>query len=303
MFSLSTVWGAQDTDNGHRIVAESKQLGFDCIELHHSLKTSTVKQILDEKEAGNISISSLHNYCPAVPTLGGGQPLPEPYSLSSLDTVERNAAIKNTANTLQFASKFEAPVVILHCGWLEDAGPSNELARMYKEGQRRSDKYKKLKERFLKTRQKKGRRHLDKLYLSLESLLEAAVKENVKLAIENRYSPGEIPDFDEIGTVLNKFESEHLGYWHDTGHAQTVEELGITPHKDYLEAYKDKLLGVHLHDAVGIFDHKVPLTGTFDFAMLKPYLQPDTIKVLEVFVAATDEEFLAGIAHIKELLG
>ncbi|NIS46468.1 MAG: hypothetical protein GWN76_11420, partial [candidate division Zixibacteria bacterium] len=42
------------------------------------------------------------------------------------------------------------------------------------------------------------------------------------------------------------------------------------------------LIGVHLHDAIGLDDHIPPGSGEIDFAALKPFLKADTIKVIEL---------------------
>ena len=58
--ALSTVWSGKNSEDGHQIVAEAKELGFDSIELHHSLKATTVKQILGEQKRNNVQVTSLH---------------------------------------------------------------------------------------------------------------------------------------------------------------------------------------------------------------------------------------------------
>jgi sugar phosphate isomerase/epimerase len=299
--ALSTVWSGKNTEDGHRIVAEAKELGFDAIELHHSLKATTVKQILDEKERGNIQITSLHSFCPAVQGLKTGKPAPEPFSLSSLDTYERRSALKYALNTINFARLFQAQAIILHCGWVVMEDLAGDLAKMYRQGEKGTDQYTKLKSEFLKKRRKKIGRHLDRLFMGLEILAGEAEKQNVKIGIENRYFPSEIPSFDEIGQIMEKFEGAPIFYWHDVGHAQVIEELGFAEHTQYLESYQDKLIGIHLHDHIGLADHKVPYTGTFDFEKLTPFVKPDTIKSLEIFVAATEDELQNGIDRIRKI--
>jgi len=301
MISLSTVWSGQDTDDGHQIVAEAKRLGFDHIELHHSLKVTTVKEILDEKKSGSIKISSLHNHCPAVQNLKFGKPRAEPYSLCSLNTRERRFAIKHTRKTIAFAQRLGAPAVVLHCGWIEMEKFAAVLAQMYRENLRDTTRYLQLKSEFLNKRKKKSNRHLDRLFFSFDALIKDAESAGVKLALENRYLPSEVPDIEEIGTILEKFDGQNIFYWHDVGHAQHSEELMIAKHIDYLERYKEKLLGIHLHDIQGLEDHRVPLTGRFDFEKLLPYMRPDTIKVLEISVKTPEEELTRGISHIRSL--
>ena len=303
ILSLSSVWMGSDTDDGHEIVAEAGRLGFDYLELHHSLKVVTVKQILDEKKKGSIKISSLHNHCPAVQSLKFGRPRAEPYSLCSLGAHERRSAIKHTMKTIAFAQRFEASAVVLHCGWIDMEKTGSVLSQMYRENLRDTTRYLQLKADFLRKREKRSGRHLDQLLRSLDVLNKEAVEAGIKLGIENRYFPWELPDFDEIGKIQDRFEGGNIFYWHDVGHAQHSEELLIAKHRDYLERYKQKLIGVHIHDIWGLDDHKVPLTGRFNFKTILPYIGLDIIKVLEISVKATEEELARGIDYIRNLFG
>jgi len=301
MLSLSTAWGGTDTEDGHLIVAEAKRLGFDYIELHHSLKITTVKEILEEKKSGSIKISSLHNHCPRVQNLKLGKPRAEPYSLCSLNTHQRRSAIKHSLRTIEFAALFEASAVVLHCGWINMKNLDVKLVEMYRENMQESAEYQKLKADYLKKREKKSPPHMERLFRSLDILNQEADRKGIKLGIENRYRPSEVPGLEEIGMVLEKFEGGSLYYWHDTGHAQIHEELGITKHLDYLERYREKIIGIHLHDISGIDDHKVPLTGELDFGAIKPYVESSPIKVLEISVKTAEEQLARGISYIRDL--
>lgn len=301
MLSLSTSWNGPDTDDGHKIVAEAKELGFDLLELNYSLKITTLREILAEKNDGSITISSLHNYCPAVQSLKFGKPQLEPYSLCALESQERQSAIKHSLKTIEFAELFQAPAVVLHGGWIEMENLENVLREMYRDNMQGTPKYQKLKGEYLKKREKKSGHHLEGLCRTLEVLNQEATRRKIKLGIENRYSYTDVPNFDEIGTILKKFDGSSIFYWHDVGHAQVQEELGFTKHLDLLETYKNKMIGVHLHDVEGIDDHRVPLLGKFDFEKIKPYLCPDTIKVMELVVKAPRQEVARGLNYIRSL--
>jgi hypothetical protein len=61
------------------------------------------------------------------------------------------------------------------------------------------------------------------------------------------------------------------------------------------------MLGIHLHDIKGIDDHRAPLKGEFDFALLKPYVRSDTLKVLEPHYPATAEDITRGRKYLEKL--
>ena len=102
--------------------------------------------------------------------------------------------------------------------------------------------------------------------------------------------------FDELAIFFDKFrDRNNLHFWYDLGHAQVSENLGFVKNFDYLNTFKNKIAGMHLHDISGTHDHQVPGMGDFDFTLLKPYLKNNTIKVLEIHQPATTDQIKAGI--------
>ncbi len=303
MLGLSTVWGAQRTADGIKIVDEAKGLGFDFIELHHSLSIITIKQILTEKEAGKIRICSLHNYCPAVYKTPSRKTDPDIYSLASPYTRERSYAVKHTKRTVDFAKMFDAQAVVLHCGRVEIRPCTLKLIELYESGLEKSRQFEEIKGKCLAKREKKKHRYIEALFKSLDELNEYAVEAGVKLGIENRYYLREIPSFEEIQSILHEFKGGNIYYWHDVGHAQCWEELGVISQEEFLRAYSERMTGMHLHDVFGIHDHKVPLRGDFDFKKLKAYIKKGTIKVIESFGHATNEDMKVGAKFIRDCFG
>ena len=107
-----------------------------------------------------------------------------------------------------------------------------------------------------------------------------------------------------MGEILAWYSGDVVGYWHDTGHAEVFDRLGIAAHKDLLNKFSSRLMGVHLHDIMGMLDdHKPPGLGTFDFDILKSYIKKDTIKVMEVHQPATIDEVRRGAEYLKRILG
>ncbi len=103
-------------------------------------------------------------------------------------------------------------------------------------------------------------------------------KKGVFLGIENRFHFHEIPDFEEIGLILKTFQGAYIRYWHDVGHARVQENLGIIGHNDLLEAYSEKIIGIHLHDVRGLKDHLAPGQGEIDYEEIKPFLKPPLLR-------------------------
>ena len=96
----------------------------------------------------------------------------------------------------------------------------------------------------------------DALHASLETLAPVARAHGVRIAIENG-------DFREIRDILAAYPADYLGLCYDSGHGNIGQGL------DELEALKDRLISVHLHDNDGEKDlHRIPLYGTVDWPRL-----------------------------------
>ena len=140
------------------------------------------------------------------------------------------------------------------------------------------------------------------MFASLDHLVPVAEKQGVLLGLENRYHYHELPGLDDFRLIFDHFKGAPIGYWHDTGHAHANETLGLIASDSLLLSYAHQLIGVHLHDAIGIDDHIPPGSGEIDFAALKPFLKADTIKVIELKPGIETSEVKAGIKFVREIL-
>ena len=299
--ALSTSWNAHRFNDGTKLLFEIKQLKFKAIELSFNLKANLVDSIAKESRRLGISIQSLHNYCPIPPGLTPAQALPDCYSLAALDEAERGLAVKYTKATIDTAAKLGAKAVVLHCGRVQIADATRQLINLYNQGEPAQENFNRLKEEMIALRKSQGALFLKQAIASLDELNLRATQQGVMLGIETRFYHCEIPDISEIGIILKRFPDSQIYYWHDTGHAQLMENLGFAKHKDFLELYADRMIGVHLHDISGCRDHLAPLTGQFDFTLLGPYLNKDTLKVIEAHHPATAGDLIKSREFIANL--
>jgi sugar phosphate isomerase/epimerase len=97
-------------------------------------------------------------------------------------------------------------------------------------------------------------------YRSLDALVPYAGDHGVRIALENMGRD----NFDVLARLFSLYDAGFLGLCYDAGHGN-VAGSGL----DRLEAVKDRLISVHLHDNDGTSDqHKLLFTGTVDWARL-----------------------------------
>src|SRR5256714_5630954 len=96
------------------MLREIVDLGFERIELGHGIRISLMPGIQKMYESGKVKFSSLHNFCPLpVEVLHAS---PDCYQLSSPYLKERERAVKQTFQTIDFAERLGAPFIVMHLG-------------------------------------------------------------------------------------------------------------------------------------------------------------------------------------------
>src|SRR5512135_621934 len=114
MYSFSTCWNSHRHTDGRAMLREIRDLGFSFAELSHGTRVSLLPGILEAVEAGEIKISSLHNFCPL--PMGVNYAAPNLFQFSAAQPREREMAQRYTIKTIEFAERVKAPVVVLHSG-------------------------------------------------------------------------------------------------------------------------------------------------------------------------------------------
>lgn len=284
------------------MLREIRELGFEYAELSHGIRLTLVPGILEAVEKGDIKISSLHNFCPL--PLGVRQAAPNLYEFSAEDPRDRSLAIKHTQKTLEFAARVKARTVVLHLGSIEMKDYTGKLAGLLENNAQHSKKFQLLQEDALKAREDKKEKFFERTKETLRKILPEAESRGLTLGCENRQALEELPLDGDFGELFREFQSPFLAYWHDTGHAQIKENLGVIEHAPFLQALAPRLAGFHVHDVIfPARDHMAPGAGIIDFAALKPFVNPRHIKVFEFSPSLSQESVRAGVAHIKRVWG
>lgn len=299
--SFSTSWNALSYDNAESIVEEIRSLGFDRIELNFTLTKAIVDGIRFLVKDGKISVTSVHNFCP-IPDelLYNGLASPDHYSMASLYEDIRLKAVNIAKTTIDTAESLGAKAVILHLGRVEIKDRTRDLMHVFGD----EKKYLKTRSLMKKERNDKAPKHLEKALKSLNELSLYAKMRSVKLGIENRYYFREIPSLEELDMIMKQFEGdETVCYWHDIGHAEVLQALGLAEDSvGYLGHLKNKLFGMHIHDVEVFDDHRAPGKGRVDFSQIFKYINEDTILVFEIHPKSGKDDIIKGKDYIEKLL-
>ncbi len=284
------------------MLREIRDLGFEYAELSHGIRISLLPGVMEAVDAGEIKISTLHNFCPL--PIGVNHAAPNLFKFTSSDTRERENAYRHSIKTIETAARLKAHLVVLHMGCIEMKDYTDKLVEMLADGQKESSKYQKLCQEVERKREQKKEKCVTLANEMLGRLLEHAEPRGIKLGIENREALEEIPLDSDFGFLFAEFNSPCVRYWHDTGHAQIKENLGFLRHAMHLESMAEQLAGFHIHDVqFPGQDHCPPGSGMIDFAALKPFVRPDHLKVFELSPRVPVEHLQAGVSHVKSIWG
>jgi len=284
------------------MLREIRELGFEYAELSHGTRISLLPGILEAVDAGEIKISSLHNFCPL--PIGVNNSAPNLYQFSAERPRERELALRYTFKTIEFAQRVKAPLVVLHLGSVDMRNYTDKLLEMVGRQEQDSPKYQRLCAEAEEKREAKKEPFLERVKDSLKQLLPEAESRGIRLGAENRQALEELPFEGDFQFLFRELANSNLVYWHDTGHAQIKENLGFAPHLMHLESLRNRLFGFHIHDVqFPGRDHRPPGTGTIDFNALKPLVRPEHIKVFEFSPSLTVDEVKSGAAHVQKLWG
>src|SRR5204863_1990656 len=201
---------------GDEMLREIKDLGFDRVELGHGIRISLMPGIQKMFEAGEVQFTSLHNFCPLPVEITKASP--DCYKFSAAYSKERERAIKQTFQTIDFAERLGAPFVVLHCGEIQMNPITDELIALAQRGEILSREYVRKKLKAVQTREAAAPPYLELVKDSLRRVADYAAKKNIRLGVEGRRRYEEIPSERELQALLDELSSPQLGYRQDLGH-------------------------------------------------------------------------------------
>jgi sugar phosphate isomerase/epimerase len=302
MLGISTSWQSGGSATAEGMLAALKNLDVTGIELSYRISEGFFQEMKNPLKRSGLKVVSVHNYFPIPSVRSDSKGSGDLFLLSSSDNEERQNAIRFTTKSIEHAGELGATAVVLHCGFVEMNHEMQVFYQYFNSKRLDSEEAQIFIRNKLNERDSSKARHLDSLLSSLDRLVPAAEKQGVLLGLENRYHYHELPGLDDFKVIFDTFKGAPIGYWHDIGHAHANEALGLIPRGSLLQSYSDQLIGIHLHDAVGLDDHIPPGSGEIKFKALKPFLKTDTIKVIELKPGIPGSEVKVGIRFIHEKL-
>lgn len=302
MISISSSYNINKCRNWQELLLKTKKLGFDTVELNVEIPADWINDIEASVNKKEIVISSLHNYCPKLEDLPKGKSIFFAYNLASPDEEERKTAVALTVKTVETAQRLGAKAVVIHSGEVNITPSGRDLFVYAVKFGRNARLFEQFRESVINGRREYSKPYFDNLKKSLSAILELTHDKNVKLGLETRIYYNEMPNIEEFHGIFEEFSNAPLYYWHDTGHAEVNVRLGLVKeHTDFLKPFKARLLGMHLHDLNKFEDHLAPGSGDFDFKTLIPFINRDTIKVVEAHSRSSEKEVKNSLEYFRKI--
>ena len=292
--ALSTMWAIGQFQNLADFFSAGRRLGFARFELNHGINSAMLEGL-----SLNGMITSIHEPCPA--DLSASLLKERNWLISAPDEENRQQGVAAVRRSIDLAHRLGVRVVIVHPGRVDiDTTLESTLVKLYKAGKSDQPEYAQAKERLVAARAAQAEVNMRSVRRSLLELAEVTSRVGVRLALENRFHYHEIPLPDELEDLLSLGCGEVVGYWHDVGHAQVLQNLGFDMHEEWLRRFAGRIIGVHLHDVVGITDHLAIGLGKLDWEMVGRYLPGNVLRTVEFQAVNSPAEVAAALKWLTE---
>ncbi len=296
--ALSTMWAQQprfDTDmNAFAEIA--KAAGYDHIEVSHATDEPGLRTLMAQSV---LPLSSLHAPTPRARTDRGRWNTD--LNLAAEDEIERRAAIEATNRTIELAGEAGAGSVVVHLGGIGSGGVAGDgaLRRLYQAGKTDGAEVESARKQATEQRAVRAPAALVAAARSLDELAVTARRHGVRIGLECRMWYHEIPLPEEAATLLAEHDPAVAGYWHDVGHAEILDRLGLVPLEDWFNRLGDRMIGCHLHDMQGIVDHRAPGSGDVNWSRIASVVANVPVRTLEINQYQPEESLTSALALLR----
>ncbi len=287
----------------HLFAREAAGMGYEAIEVAHSLGAAPFERLMSFP---GVPISSIHAPAPFV--RDGANKANGSLNLASTEEGERRAAIDYTKNSIDLTKRHGGDRVVVHLGGVGTSmfDAEREMRKLYDSGGRdgepsdRGDRMEELRAQCHKQRAEQYEPWLEKARETLGELVEHAERLGIAIGIENRLHYHEIPQPAEAEWLLADYTNDVAGYWHDVGHAEVQQRLGLVDKRLWLDTNSARTIGTHLHDVTGLADHRAPGKGDVDWTYIRDGLPAAALRVFEINQSQAAEDVAGAIPFLRE---
>jgi sugar phosphate isomerase/epimerase len=287
-------------EDGAVFARYAAEAGYDGIEISHSTNERKLQQILD---ANILPVTSVHQPAPwQRHTDGRGN---SHCNLASTDESERRVALDYALTSIDWAGRIGVDRLVVHLGQVTDVPEmfeeEYEMRRMFDSGKADEPRFAELRTQAMDRRREHAGPYVAKARESLLELVHRAEPLGIAIGLENRYHYHEIPQPTEYDLLHDGLTLEQAGYWHDVGHAEVLHRLGFIDRHAWLDALSTRCIGAHLHDVLGIGDHRSPGDGDVDWGYITKGLKHLPKYTLEINQHQSDEHVRASIPFLESV--
>ncbi|ASR48067.1 xylose isomerase [Paenibacillus kribbensis] len=292
-YSFSTCWNIKKHTVGRELIEEIRELGFSRVELNYNITREMLTTIEPMIERGEIGISSVHNTFPHTPDPDYGT---DSVLLGFDDEAKRKRAIELLVQSAEYAHRYGAKAVVVHPG--EVPFPydiSEELAGIYREQGRDSAAYQTLWTQMLERRNSLSGHYAKRIRDSLEEVCDRITSKgyDVAIGIETRSRCYQMPTLQEAKTIIDGLKGAPVNLWYDIGHGMIMDRMGLYDNAKEANEMIDYILGVHIHETIGLSDHWCPYIHSGDLEFFDRFvniIRQAPIKVYELKAACQPED-------------
>lgn len=292
-YSFSTCWNSKRHTIGREMIEEIKSLGFSQVELNYNVTAELMQTIEPMIERGEIGVSSVHNVFPYYPDKTYDT---DSVMLGFAEADKRNRAVELLIRSMEHAHRFGAEAVVVHPGEVPfETNIDEELKKIYKEDGPDSPAYRQLWEQMLDKRERDSAPYLARIRDSLEEACGYAVRKgwNVAVGIETRSRCYQIPTLQEARGIIDSLAGAPVYLWYDIGHGTMMGRMGLYDNVKEVHEMLDKIVGVHIHETIGLSDHWCPYVNSKDpegFDVFLDVIEAARVKVYEIKAACTADD-------------
>jgi Sugar phosphate isomerases/epimerases len=292
-YSFSTCWNIKRHLSGADMIDEIRGLGFRRVELNYNVTDELLCTIEPMIERGDIAVSSVHNTFPHIvdPDYGTDSIL-----LGFEDGERRDRSIELLVRSAEYAHRYGASAVVVHPGEVPiEEEIDRELKALWREQGPDSEVYRSRWGEMLERREAAAPSYLARIGDSLEKACEQIARRGyqVSLGLETRSRCYQIPTLREARLLCDRLAGAPVGLWYDIGHGMMMGRMGLYDHVGEALAMKDDIVGVHIHETVGLADHWCPYVHSGDpdgFDDFLPLIAAAPVRVYELKAACTPDE-------------